>query len=187
MVATCFFFWGFGIGISLGLKTCILRVLIGNVYSSMNINKKWRIKKLQITFLITIIWKNPFFFFNLNYQKTFQRWGNSWNRKFLKNILEGEGTHEIPGLHLKLFYFNLRVLFFYFFLLRILLLPFFFFWGGGGVWNVLLLQLDIYDSRRCHRYVLLLLLKMMVVLLSYRQNKSNVYKVGGIIEMKNFF
>ena len=128
------------------------------------------------------------FFFNLNYQKTFQRWGNSWNRKFLKNILEGEGTHEIPGLHLKLFYFNLRVLFFYFFLLRILLLPFFFFfWGGGGVWNVLLLQLDIYDSRRCHRYVLLLLLKMMVVLLSYRQNKSNVYKVGGIIEMKNFF
>ena len=46
------------------------------------------------------------------------------------------------------------------------------------------MTLNVIYNKVLNRYILLLLLKIMAILLSYRQNKSNVYKVDGIIEIK---
>ena len=46
------------------------------------------------------------------------------------------------------------------------------------------MTLNAISNKVLKRYILLLLLKIRTILLSYRQNKSNVYKVDGIIEIK---
>ena len=46
------------------------------------------------------------------------------------------------------------------------------------------MSLNAISNKVLKRYILLLLLKIRTILLSYRQNKSNVYKVDGIIEIK---
>ena len=46
------------------------------------------------------------------------------------------------------------------------------------------MTLNVIYNKVLNRYILLLLLKIRTILLSYRQNKSNVYKVDGIIEIK---
>ena len=46
------------------------------------------------------------------------------------------------------------------------------------------MTLNAISNKVLNWYILLLLLKIRTILLSYRQNKSNVYKVDGIIEIK---